>query len=204
MQQVATKTEKLTGTASSDPLADCISNMIKAMKADFGSKFKSQFDNTEDLRNYKRRLYQVLRHRDVKNIYQAYDRYALSGKEWPPTVPELVSVLDEIEKEEKKHERENAQHEQIVSLPKPTRSCDPMQMLREAKLDTPELKDQSEWMRRKSEKAMLNQAMCGHLSKRYADGAHKCGYNGCYRSGSLSSSRNGSEHWYCSEHFRQV
>ena len=202
MTQNAQKTPS-TGTATSDPLADCINGMIAAMRADFGHKFKSQFGDTNELRMYKRRLYQMLRGRNVKHIYDAYTGYAMSGKEWPPTVPELITALDDVEKTERRKQAEELNHLMKLSEPaKKTVECNPLEMLANAKgktVDdrTPEQKEQ-DWQ----DLLQRHKAMVAPFSVRNIDADHLCAYPSCNKAGSISDSIRGGGTWYCGEHFR--
>lgn len=186
----------------SDPLQNCIIGMIAAMKADFGNKFKSQFADPEELRQYKRRLYQMLRGRDIKHITDAYNGYAMSGKEWPPTVPELITALDDVEKTERRKQAEEINHLMKLSRPEPKISCNPLEMLANAKgktVDdrTPEQKEQ-DWQ----DLLQRHKAMVAPFSVRNIDADHLCAYPSCNKAGSISDSIRGGGTWYCGEHFR--
>jgi len=187
----------------SDPLQNCIIGMIAAMKADFGNKFKSQFADPEELRQYKRRLYTMLKGQQVEDIQKAYNGYAMAGNEWPPTVPQLLSELTQVQKQKVRSLMEERKHLDTIGLPKPTRDCDPLAMLANAKASmnkdarTPEQRahDMQEALLR------LNAAVaCVPIPQ--ADENHLCCYPGCRKAGALTSSVRGSEYWYCSGHFQ--
>ena len=200
----AKQTMKSNGTATSDPLADCINGMIAAMKADFGHKFKSQFENTEDLRQYKRRLYQMLRGRDIKHITDAYNGYALSGKEWPPTVPELISALDDVEKTARRKQAEEMNHLLKLSAPaKKIVECNPLEMLANAKGKTVDDRTPEQIEQDKKDAWQRHKALVAPFSVRNIDADHLCAYPSCNKAGSISDSIRGGGTWYCKEHFKK-
>ncbi len=200
----ATPSTGPTKTPSSDALVNCINSMIDAMKADFGHKFKSQFGHAEELRLYKRRLYQMLRGRDIKHITDAYNGYALSGKEWPPTVPELISALDDVEKTARRKQAEEMNHLLKLSAPaKKIVECNPLEMLANAKVKTGDDRTPEQMEQDKKDAWQRHKALVAPFSVRNIDADHLCAYPSCNKAGSISDSIRGGGTWYCKEHFKK-
>jgi len=62
-------------------------------------------------------------------------------------------------------------------------------------------KDHLEWLNRKEEARLNNERMVASMPRRYSDYKHLCGFDGCNKAGSITSSTSGSESWYCSTHY---
>lgn len=188
---------------TSDDLQQCIIGMIAAMKADFGHKFKSQFGSGEDLRQYKRRLYSMLKGNAIDSIETAYNAYAIAGNEWPPTVPQLLAEIGLVEKQKNRDLIAEQQHHAVLRLQKPTRECNPMQMLADANLSkTADNRTKEQWMHDKQTALLKLQSVVSSVPRRYADANHLCGHPDCTQAGTISGSVRGGEHWYCKNHFR--
>lgn len=194
------KSPKQTGGVQTfnQPLIDCINHLVNAMRSDFGHKFKSQFKDPDELTQYKKRLYRKLDSKHLDDIVEAYESFLEAKPEWPPTVPEMIVGVYNIEKAIKKREQNRVEAERVAALPAPTHDCNPIEMLAEAKA-----KNESET---KAEMVLQHEALLklhsGNINKRFADDYHLCSVSNCSKAGTVTASVRGGENWYCMNHFR--
>lgn len=192
---------------SEDPLACCIVDLINAMQADFGIKFRTQFaEESENLRNYKRRLYARLRGHELLAIQRAYERYIdLEPRpEWPPTIPEFLECLDAVERKIRIAKRNQEEIERIDSLPPPKIiECNPIQMLRDA-IANAKPKTLEQRLKELDEHNELLRKYSSKIYSHHESLAHLCVYQGCSNTGTMSHGTRGEGNFYCSEHFRKT
>jgi len=187
----------------SDPLQKLIISLIDAMRADFGVAFQKQFSDPENLRQYKRRLYQKLRERDHRDVLDGYEVYVDSAPKFPPKIPELLGLFSDAEKRRLLAEKNASEAQNVTALPPPvTHECDPVAMLVEAKeAATGNGANRDE--RLKAHEALINIHRGGGKIKARPDvSAHKCEHGMCHRAGTISSTTTGGGNFYCAEHFR--
>lgn len=190
-----------------DPIAAAITGMMKAMAADYGNVFKNQFQTEEDQTNFKRRLYVRLRDLNPKNIRKGYEHAALASPKYCPNAMQIVAAVIELEKIDKKNEMNRLEAERIGALPKPTITCNPMKMLRDAmrQIEIDELGMTKEEKREAHFKRLEahNSLMATHLSKERKNVVdHLCCVSFCEKPGVLSSATSGNGSFYCKDHFR--
>jgi len=125
--------EQIDPRIQGDQLALCIVQLVEAMRTDFGQKFKAKFQNENDLRQYKRRLYAKLRGRSIPCIRDGYERYVDSGAAWPPEIPELVDCVAKVEALWLANEKRRNESDHYAALPAPTMTVDALALLAEAK-----------------------------------------------------------------------
>ena len=192
---------------SNDPVAIAITGMMKAMAADYGTVFKNQFQTEEDQTNFKRRLYVRLRDFNPKNIRKGYEHAALASPKYCPNAMQVVAAVIELEKIDKKNEKNRKEAERIGALPKPTITCNPMKMLRDAmrQIEIDELGMTKEEKREAHFKRLEahNSLMAVHLSKEKQNAVDQlCCVSFCDKPGVLSNTTSGNGSFYCIEHFR--
>lgn len=187
-----------------DPLAVTIQSLTDAMKADFGRSYSNQFSDPEELRLYKRRLYQKLRGLHIEDIKIGYEKYVDTGHKYCPTVPELLDVVKQAEKVRKQSERAWAETERKAqALPSPTIQCNPLEMLAEAQAKAEQGKGSgvSKEQLLANHKAVL-EIFGTRIRKPRFGPQHKCAVSFCNKFGTLSSGTTGHGNFYCVEHYR--
>ncbi len=215
--------EKLNSTGiqqtSNDPLKDCILDLINAMKADFGKKFEARFPNTdegnEDLRQYKRRLYAKLRDWEICDIIDGYENFIDSKPDWPPTVPDLITSVEDAIVIRRRKERSDAELERKAEAAKARHGkkpieCNPIAMLREAIDNVDQYKDENTEKRAIRRKQIINHhdrliidfEQMNHSRLSVPAVGHTCSVAICFKPGVLSHSVKGGDNWYCQEHFK--
>lgn len=216
-----TKNQNSTGIqqTSNDLLKNCILNLVNAMKADFGKKFEARFPNTdegnEDLRQYKRRLYAKLRDREICDIIDGYENFIDSKPDWPPTVPDLIAAVKDASFLRHRKELSDAELERKTEAAKagPMKKqieCNPIAMLREARSNADQYKDENTEKRAIRRKQIINHhgrliidfEQMNHSRLSVPAVGHTCSVAICFKPGVLSHSVNGVDNWYCQEHFR--
>lgn len=184
-----------------NPRQRLIVELTKCMKADFLNVFSKSFKTSDDLRDYRRRLYQKVKGFELCDIEDGYETYIESKPKFCPTIPELLACIESARKERLRSQNEHLEAERLASLPPPTIQCNPLQMLAEAKRSAPGAPTMEE--RLKSHAALLT--LHSHLIKKPRFGAiHKCGVSGCAELGALSTTTKGGGNFYCREHYRQA
>ncbi|MBE0437237.1 MAG: hypothetical protein IBX56_15705 [Methylomicrobium sp.] len=194
----------------SDPIDQSIRFLVRAISADFGRKFTSFFTNEQAIRDYKRRLRKLFERYDAELVFEAYERFLDGRPQWPPTNVDLLGSADDVIAERKQRAKNTAEVSGRLALPKPTRQCDPVKMLADAKgkIDD-EKRTREEWLKAKVEKLQMHNAyLAAHSSEfvtRFGDTmTNGCAFPGCYHIGAISSGTGGSSNWYCKEHFRSA
>ncbi|MBS3953651.1 MAG: hypothetical protein KGZ88_11945 [Methylomicrobium sp.] len=184
-----------------DPLALCIVSLINAMKADFGHKFKSQFGDPEALRLYKRRLYAKLKGLEIPDIVDGYERYFEKNTEWPPTVPQLFSLVEQAIKSRVNAEKNRVEAERLAELPPPKHQCDPLAMLADAKAGSGKPGSKAAALQNHAAVLELSHSKTLHS---FAGFEHGCTIPGCSNAGTISAGTVGGSNFYCREHFRMA
>ena len=192
-----TKEERI----KNDPIAQVILQITHAMKIDFGAQYKKQFENDEDLRQYKRRLYTKLIDSLVPDIIDGYEAYIESGKVFCPTIPELITNIEAAKKNRLRKEANNREVERVAALPAPkVIECNPMALLAESKNKAGPI-DRAHTL--KNHEALLT--LAGDKIRKVAVlPSQLCAVGFCQKPGALSRATNGGGEFYCAEHFRQT
>lgn len=186
-------------STSSDPLAQCILSMISAMQSDFGHRYTSQYADPEQLRQYKRRLYQKLKGFEIPDIVDGYEIYLKTKSEWPPTVPRLLEHVEEAEAARRKKEENKRIADKVAALPVPkVIECDPLAMLAEAK-DKAGTASKADIL--KNHEAVITLAG-DKIRKVEVQPHHCCAVGFCQKPGVLSRATGGNGDFFCVEHFR--
>lgn len=193
-----------------DPLAKTIVSMINAMKADYGRIFTKQFFDEETLTNFKRRLYQKLKGLEIEAVVEGYELCIERNTKFCPTVPEIVAAVLETIKRHQKRDENKAEADRVSALPAPTISCNPLELLDQAKSagrsGVAETSD--ERMARRAELLKNHESLLvlnGHRIKRvYADVEHLCAHHGCGMPGGIGSGITGKSNFYCADHYRMA
>jgi len=184
--------------------------MINAMKADYGRIFTKQFFDEETLTNFKRRLYQKLKGLEIEAVVEGYELCIERNTKFCPTVPEIVAAVLETIKRHQKRDENRAEAQRVSALPAPKISCNPLELLDQAK-SAGELgagQTGEERMARRAELLKNHEAMLvlhGHSIKRiHADIEHSCARHGCRMPGGISSGITGKGNFYCADHYRMA
>lgn len=196
-------THLLTGTEANgkplDELARTINSVIAAMSADFGDRFKRAFEAPEDLRQYKRRLYMLLRGKPAAAVVDAYEQVVAEKPGLIPTAPEISQAAERVAVSMRRAEAERMEAERITALPPPNSSG--MRRIRDGAArigaeDSGELAEavaaHEELIRRHTREERIRRP-----------GLRITPCPVCGNPGTFSYSTTGSETWYCLEHFRR-
>jgi len=184
-----------------DPVAVCVVMLVNAMKADFGHKFQSQFADANAVRMYKRRLWKKINGMNLAVVFDAYELFVDSNPrpEWPPTVPQLLGMVEELEKSLKKTAENRAESQALTRLPAPTIQCNPLAMLAEAKASAG--KHSREEILQNHNAVLV---LYGNKIRRGNHGQRPCNVPGCGKQGVISASTKGDGNFYCGEHYQDA
>ena len=183
-------------------LIDTIVSLTNAMKADFGNSFKRIFSNDEEIKNYKNRLYTKVKGCEIADLINGYELCIQKNREFVPSIPTIVSFVEEAAKLRKKAEAERMNAERLTALPEATRTVNPLDMLAAAKKVDDGL-NRAE--RLKAHDALINLHRAqGHV-RHYPDlSQHLCEHGACNSAGTIAHSMTGGGNFYCATHFRQA
>lgn len=197
----------ITQIEKKDPLDATISSLVVTMAMDYGNIYKNQFQTELDVTHFKQRLRSKLVGLKLENIRKGYEHAALASPKYCPNAMQIVAAVIELEKIDKQNEKNRKEAERIGALPKPTITCNPMKMLRDAmrQIEIDELGMTKEEKREAHFKRLEahNSLMAVHLSKEKKNSAeHLCCVSFCDKPGVLSNATSGNGSFYCREHFR--
>jgi hypothetical protein len=190
----------------SDPLQTAIILLVDALKTDYASQFRAGYPGMEDVKQLKRRLYQLMRTIDPKHIFTGYESAEKAKPGNMPTVPEIVTAAFESQKKAERSEVNNAEAKAAMALPPPKNAPMPPNI---RKLWSDILKKSSKT--EEEREVRLPELLASHnalLANHYTQGKIRhiapalklCSC--CGGLGVLSHSIRGDGNWYCSLHWR--
>jgi len=194
-------------TQISDPLQNAVISLTDAMRTDYAQQFRSGYPTEDDVRQLKRRLYQLLRTIDPKHIFAGYESAEKAKPGNMPTVPEIVAASYDRRKRAERDEANKVKAEAAMALPPPPKNAHMPPKIREA------------WTRILSESSKTDKERGGKLpeleaahnallAEHYAQGKiriEKPALKLCACCGSLgvlSNSIKGDGNWVCPLHWR--
>lgn len=188
-----------TGSKPLDELARTINSVIAAMSADFGDRFKRAFEAPEDLRQYKRRLYMLLRGKPAAAVVDAYEQMVAEKPGLIPTAPEISYATERVAIAMRRAETERVEAERIAALPPPNPAG--MRRIRDgaARIGTEDCEELAEAVAA-HEELIRRHTREGRIRR---PGLRITPCPTCGNPGTFSRSVAGSETWYCLEHFRK-
>lgn len=193
----------------SDQLAKTIVSIMNAMAADYGRIFTKQFNDKEAITFFKRRLYQKLKGIDIEAIVEGYEICIGRNTKFCPTVPEIVGATLETVKAHKKRDQLLNEAARVSALPAPKiTQCNPLEMLANAQLKKQVEKEETHdvWVARKAVLLKNHEAVLvlnrSKINRKFAGPENVCGYGGCNKAGTLTSSTTGNGNYYCAIHYR--
>jgi hypothetical protein len=191
----------------SDPLKTAIILLIDAMKTDYAHQFRAGYPGLEDVKQLKRRLYQLLRTIDPRHIFAGYESSEKAKPGNMPTVPEIVAASFEAQKKAERSEANHGEAKAAMALPPPAKNACMPPKIRElwSRILQESSKTQEEREARLSELVTAHNAL---LANHYAQG--KIQYVApalklcacCGSLGVLSHSIRGDGNWFCPLHWR--
>lgn len=197
---------------NAEPLSvkQAIVSMVKAMQADYGRTFQTQFHDETVLQDYKNRLLTKLRDLPIGAIIAGYEKAAEANPKFCPTVSEIVASVLQVVKQAKKEEKNRLEAERVAALPPPkTIQCNPVAMLKDAmqRIAGEEAgMSKTEKLARHHARLKDHEAlMAAHVATIRLDAQdHLCSASFCDNPGTLSHATTGSSNFYCNEHFRRA
>ena len=185
-----------------------IIELVRVMKTDYGRTFESQFKDENSITDFKNRLLTRLRGVDTKAIVNGYNECISRSPKFCPTSNEIVEAIHGAAKDIKRAEIKENEAKLISALPEPTISCDPIQMLAEAKqLNTDKLTHAERKLKREELLSVHNDVLRqynAHIRHVYASPDHLCAFSGCASPGAISTSTSGGGNFYCAKHWRMI
>ena len=177
-------------------LVKSINSVIHAMQQDFKDKFILKFPDDSLLREYKNAIYKEFNRFTPEILLEAYDvfleRISKTTIDSPPSVTELSREAEKIVKSQEKQTN--------VSEYNPV---DIFNKVKDQADEKTEKGTHEEWLHRKKGAMLANTALVGSIGRKFASSYHLCHFPECSKSGALTSSVRGSEHWYCIKHLRE-
>jgi len=198
-----------TATLDSD-LVETIVQIVKAMRADYGRSFQTQFENDEVLRTFKNRLYSKLKGIPKNLIVAGYEMALAQSPKFVPNIQQIVSCVVQAEKENKRIVKNKIEAARVAALPPPTITCNPIQMLRDAiafiENDEKDLTKEEKRFMHHSRLRAHEDLIKAHTDKKelVVHNEHKCVASFCEKPGALSHGTTGANNFYCKDHFRQA
>jgi hypothetical protein len=193
-----------------DDAISVINSLIIAIKTDFSGAFAVKFPTEADLKNYKNRIYTLLKkdHTEytIPALVDSYENYIMTGAKYLPNPPDIYAMTKEQEKKLRKEASKIKEAEELARLPSTTHSVNPLKMLSTAKTAV-EANDHTDWLERKALALKNHEAVIaiakakGTVRKGQHEQQHYCKFPGCSRLGAISSGTKGGDNFYCSEHW---
>lgn len=185
-----------------DPLAQIILSIIESMRKDFVKNFESIYSADEDLRHYKRRLYDKLRGFPPEDIADGYELFFDQSRGFCPTVPELVEFSKQAQKLRRQKEcHKNDIEQREVQTDSVKINVDPLKLLVAAK-EAAKAGDGSGYDRDgalKAHNALLTIHALKIFRPQFSDDK-KCAVSFCHNLGVTSANTRGGGPFYCREH----
>jgi hypothetical protein len=191
--------------SSPTPLQITLRSILSAMQADYPEKFKSRFKDQSLLDEFKKRIFQKVRHFDLAEIADGYELWIDSdrGKSFLPTIPELVECIEKIKEDNQKALAKKLESERVAALPSPTIACDPLKLLSEAKNSLKsEITQQDRDEMIVAHEALLRLHEKNIHHPKFDQSKHGCAVAHCRKLGSMSTGLKGGGNFYCQEHYR--
>ena len=107
---------QISETVQDDPLKKAVIQLVNAMAADFGDRYKQAFKDDEQVLQLKRRLYSKLKGLHIGDIYDGYEMLVEKKPSFVPTVPEIVESVMFCQKIRINKVKNQAEAERILSL----------------------------------------------------------------------------------------
>jgi hypothetical protein len=191
----------------SDPLQSAVILLVDAMRTDYAQQFRAGYPGKDDVRQLKRRLYQLMRTLDPKHIFTGYEAAEKAKPGNMPTVPEIVTASYESKKQAERDEANQGEAKAAMALPPPPKNAPMPPNIR--KLWSRILQESSKT--EEEREARLPELLATHnalLANHYAQGKIRhvapalklCAC--CGNLGVLSHSIRGDGNWFCSLHWR--
>lgn len=180
--------------------------LMRVMMTDYNSQYKNICTDKKAATAYKNRLLKKLDGFSDEDILDGYELCTEESPKFMPTIPDLFSHVCAAKKDRVSKEKKDKHASYLKKLELKPKTCDPMLELKKTKIKKGEDKKTTEERKDHLAKLMRNHSQvlaigANNIKKNYS--RHQCANNFCKSSGNLSSSTNGSETWYCPEHFRQ-
>lgn len=175
--------------------------LVNVMYIDYDKQFENRFKSDLELQIYKNRLLERFKGQDPRIILAGYERAAAESPEFVPKVQKLIAAIEACDREHKKAEINRIEAERVSALPAPTITCDPVQMLADAKRKQNGLPTRAEMDARIENHRALLVIHGDRIRSIRPNGNQLCKYGACDQAGTLSSSTSGGGNFYCSDHF---
>ena len=183
-----------------DEIIGLVGDVCGAIKASYPGTW---FSDTEDIRNFKNMLYTKIKNNNCSTsaIVDGVDLAIERSPKFPPTLPQICAAIIQ---EQKKIEKAGVQAAEVKSIENKSvteNNCDPVTMLADAKRESDKTQCHQEKVNAHDE-LIKDHLRRGLVSQVMHQAEKSCSVGFCTNPGSISNSVNGSEQWFCIEHFR--
>ena len=107
--------------------------LVNVLRVDHKVQFEKEFSTDFEMQLFKNRLRERFKGYDPRIILAGYERAAAKNPDYMPRVQQIITSVEECDKEHKKSEAMRIEAERVSALPAPTITCDPVQMLADSK-----------------------------------------------------------------------
>ena len=206
---------ELTESQKSKNLTLAVAQLVYYLKLDFGKEFKRQIPDDEQDEHVTKFMTHMIERlselgfKETPELVAAGYKLALAEHtKIMPSGNQLITSMLEARKQFRQAEKNRLEAERVSALPppKPTRTANPIQMLKEAMARIAE--EEKDFTKEQKRAAHLKRladhdkliAEFDAKTKRNAS-SHPCSSNFCTNPGTMSHGTTGAGNFYCTEHF---
>jgi len=187
------------GNLKTITLKEAIIQLTDALKFDYGDQYEKRYSSDQKIKDFKNGLLTRLRGINPEAVMYGYRMAAELSPTFMPNVMLLCEAITIAVKTLQNNKKNLIEAERFALLPAPTITCDPIEMLANAKINTRPTRERMDEMI-KAHNALLNI----HRDKiNHGPPTKPCAIGYCNKAGTISGNTRGDGNFYCKEHFRQ-
>ena len=211
---------QISNQTQNDPLKNAVIQLVNAMAADFGDRYKQAFKDDEQVLQLKRRLYAKLKGLHIGDIYDGYELLVEQKPSFVPTVPEIVESVINCQKTRINQEKNQAEADRISLMPPKPEISESVARQNLKKIhellgnafdgmEQPETEQQRKdrlvrlGEKRLEHEEILNKAFPMRGKDIIPPPSHECHVGWCRKPGTMSNATTGNGNFYCGEHFKR-